>query len=377
MPHRPAVPHRRRGHERALRPGGDPDLFDAPGRGRRWRRRRHRRGGRWAPAEMLCHNGSCLSLPAAVRANLVLLLWPSNLPAVGQAVPLWSDQSGQGNHAHALYPSAPPTSSPTASSSTRPNWAAGSSSPTVPRWTSARAISRSSRGRTLLQHERVSFFRKSDGARENSRQISIDWVLSSATDGPATRTAVNDTLVVTGMDLTQPSVGAYTLRRVTDHLELRLNGVVLGSADLPTAGLSTSNADDVFLGVYGLSGSPADSLAGGDRDPRSDWLRRSQSTAGLPADPLRAPPLNGTVRASLPPATGSWRDTWCPPRRRRLDVPVRSPRSRDPPRTRSRCRGTHPGRTGCPRRRAAAVASSLADRSDLGDAVRSQATPQQ
>ena len=60
------------------------------------------------PPEVLCHNGNCLPLPAEVRANMVLLLWPSNLPAVGSPVDVWPDQSGQGNDAHALYPTALP-----------------------------------------------------------------------------------------------------------------------------------------------------------------------------------------------------------------------------------------------------------------------------
>ena len=60
------------------------------------------------PPSMLCHNGSCLTLPDSIRKNLVLLLWPSNLPSVGSPVSVWADQSGQGNDAHALYPTTPP-----------------------------------------------------------------------------------------------------------------------------------------------------------------------------------------------------------------------------------------------------------------------------
>jgi hypothetical protein len=64
--------------------------------------------GESLPPQTICHQGSCLSLPEAVRANLVLLLWPSNLPAVGSPVAVWRDQSGQGNDAQALYPTALP-----------------------------------------------------------------------------------------------------------------------------------------------------------------------------------------------------------------------------------------------------------------------------
>src|SRR6185312_11957437 len=65
-------------------------------------------GGVSLPPQMLCHNGSCFPLSDTLRANLVLLLWPSNLPPVGSPVSIWSDQSGKGNDAYALYPSAPP-----------------------------------------------------------------------------------------------------------------------------------------------------------------------------------------------------------------------------------------------------------------------------
>ncbi len=216
-------------------------------------------GGSGPPA-VLCHSGSCLTLPQAVRANIVLLLWPSNLPSVGSPVSVWADQSGQGNDAHALYPSALPhviANGVQLDSSQLGSGFVVANSPSLDFGSGDFAIivvaglSSSS--------SRVSFFRKSDGLRENSRQISLEWVLSSATTGRP-QGAVDDTPVATGTDIRQPSVRAYTLRRATDYLELDLNEVVLGSADLPTTGLSTSNAEDVFLGVADLSGSPADSL---------------------------------------------------------------------------------------------------------------------
>jgi hypothetical protein len=213
------------------------------------------------PPEVLCHNGDCYALPAAVRANLVLLLWPSNLPAVGSPVDMWPDQSGQGNNARAIYPTARPhviangvqldsnqygsgfkvVNSPSldfGAGDFAVIVVAGLSSSTAP----------------------VTFFRKWDGARENGRGISIDWVLSSATTGRP-HGAVNDTPVETGMDTTQPSVRGYALRRATNQIELYLNEVVLRTADLLTAGASTSNAKDVFLGVSDPLGDQADSLA--------------------------------------------------------------------------------------------------------------------
>jgi hypothetical protein len=213
------------------------------------------------PPSVLCHGSSCLTLPEAVRANLVLLLWPSNLPPLGSPVSVWSDQSGKDNDAHALYPSALPhviangvqlDPNPVGSGFVilnSPSLDFGSGDFTV---IVVAGLSSST--------ARVSFFRKSDRARENSRQISIDWVLSSALTGRP-QGIVNDTPIVTSSDIAQPSVGAYTLRRTSEHLEIRLNEAVLGSADLPAPGLTTTNAEDVFLGVDSFGGSPADSIA--------------------------------------------------------------------------------------------------------------------
>jgi len=108
----------------------------------------------------------------------------------------------------------------------------------------------------------LSIARKSDGARTNSRQISIDWVLSSV-DSALTgqpRGAVDDTLILASDDIPQPSVGAYTLYRSADRVELRFNSTLFGSADLPAADLSTTNASDLYIGVAGMVGPPADSI---------------------------------------------------------------------------------------------------------------------
>ena len=89
----------------------------------------------------------------------------------------------------------------------------------------------------------VTFFRKSDGARTNSRQISIDWVLSSSAAGQP-EGAVDDTVVSTDWTSRSPRSAPTPSSELTDHVELHLNGTVLGSADLPTPGASTSNAAD-------------------------------------------------------------------------------------------------------------------------------------
>ena len=212
------------------------------------------------PPEVLCHNQRCLTLPPEVRAHLVLLLWPSNLPTVGSPVSVWPDQSGHGNHASAIYPSALPHVIPNGVqldpnrlgsgfrvvNSPSVDFGAGDFAVLVVAGLSSGAIP-------------VTFFRKWDGARENSRRISIEWVISPPSAGRP-QGAVNDTPVATGMDTTQPSVRAYTLRRTIDHLDLHLNEAVIGSDDLPTAGASTSNARDIFIGVGDTFGAPADSL---------------------------------------------------------------------------------------------------------------------
>lgn len=215
------------------------------------------------PPEILCHNGNCFTLPAAVRENLVLLLWPSNLPAVGATVSVWADQSGKGNDAHALYPSALPRVIANGVQLDASQFGSGfivANSPSLDVAAddfAAIVVAGLSSSATP-----VSFLRKSDGAREDSRQISLDWVRASSNSGRP-QGAVNDTVVATNAgipEIAQPSVGVYTLQRATDRLELHRNGTVLGSADLPTAGASTSNAADVYVGVTGILGSPADSI---------------------------------------------------------------------------------------------------------------------
>jgi hypothetical protein len=217
-------------------------------------------GGPPVPPEVLCHNGSCFPLPPAVRANLVLLLWPSNLPPVGSPVDVWRDQSGHDNHAVALFPTAPPhviANGVQLDASQRGSGFVVANSPSLDFGSGDFAIivvAGLASGTTP-----VSFFRKSDGLRENSRQISLEWVRSASNEGQL-QAAVNDTPVVATRDVRQPSVGAYALRRMTDYLELRVNEAVLGSADLPAAGMSTTNAQHVYLGVANMLGNPAESI---------------------------------------------------------------------------------------------------------------------
>jgi hypothetical protein len=212
------------------------------------------------PPDMLCHNGTCFTLPDAVRSNLVLLLWPSNLPPVGSTVSLWADQSGNGNDAHALYPTALPQViadgvhlDPTqtgdgfvVNNSPALDFASGDFA--------LIAVAGLSSGMAS-----VALVKKSDGARTNSRQITIEWTLSSPTTGRPDG-VLDDTTIPASTDMAEPSVAAYTLYRSTDHIELHVNGAVVSSADLPAPGMSTTNSDDVYVGVGSMVGSPADSI---------------------------------------------------------------------------------------------------------------------
>lgn len=216
--------------------------------------------GTSGPPGMLCHNGKCLTLPQDVRSNLVLLLWPSNLPAVGSPVSVWADQSGQGNDAHALSPTAPPhviADGVQLDSATPGSGFVVVNSPSLDFGSGDFAVIVV--GGLSSSPAPLSFFRKSDGARSNRQQISIDWVLSSTLTGRP-QGALDDTTVAASTDFSQPSVEAYTLYRSTDSLELRLNEAVIGTANLPMPGLSTTNAADLYLGVNGMVGSPVDSI---------------------------------------------------------------------------------------------------------------------
>jgi hypothetical protein len=214
------------------------------------------------PPGELCHNGACFTLPDAIRANLVLLLWPSNLPPVGSTVSLWKDQSGQGNDAHALIPTAPPKAIPDGVQLDSSQLGTGFvvvNSPSLDFGADDFAVivveglSSSTTPVTLL--------RKSDQARTNKRQISIDWVLSpgaSALTGHP-EGAVDDTTIPAAADIAQPSVTAYTLYRATNHVELRVNESVVASADL-SPDVSTSNSADVYIGTGTMFASAADSI---------------------------------------------------------------------------------------------------------------------
>jgi hypothetical protein len=213
------------------------------------------------PPTMLCHNSTCFTLPDSIRSNLVLLLWPSNLPPAGSTVPLWADQSGKANDAHALDPGAMPTVIPDGVHVDSSRLGTGFVVPDSP------SLDFGSGDFALIGVAGISsamtptsIVRKSDGARANSRQISIDFALSGSSTALTLQLqgVINDT-TIPAVGVHQPSVAAYTLSRSADHVELHRNGTVFGSADLP-AGISTTNTASLYVGVGGPVGSSTDSL---------------------------------------------------------------------------------------------------------------------
>ena len=112
----------------------------------------------------------------------------------------------------------------------------------------------------VSNNKQVALFTKADGARGAQSGVTLDWKISSPTSGTP-RAIVNDTEVVATIDTLQPSVGVYSVQRVVDHVDLRLNGTVLKSTDLLPPGMSTTNSAVAYLGVGSVAGFVADTLA--------------------------------------------------------------------------------------------------------------------
>lgn len=215
------------------------------------------------PPKVLCRGDDCLELSEALRANLVLLLWPSNLPPAGSRVPFWYDQSGRDNHARALYASYQPvvTANGVKLDTTRPGsgfFVENSSSLDFGAGDFAVIVVAG----LAFNNQEVGLFSKSDGARPPAqRQVTLDFTLSpgSVTKGRP-QALVNDKAIDALFDTPQPSIAVYGIQRVVDHVELRLNGMALNSIELDS-GVSTTNNAGVYLGTGGLEGYVADSIA--------------------------------------------------------------------------------------------------------------------
>jgi hypothetical protein len=173
---------------------------------------------------------------------------------------MWSDQSGQGNHARSLDQTLFPKVIADGVQLNYPELGAGfvvANSSSLDFGSSDFAVLVVA-GLPAVEYP-ITLFRKSDNLRTGSRQVAIDWVLSSPTTGQPQGT-IDDTVISSDSDIQQPAVNAYGLYRSTSYVELHVNGGVRGTAELPSAGLVTSNADDLYLGVGSATGVPADSI---------------------------------------------------------------------------------------------------------------------
>lgn len=213
-----------------------------------------------APA-MLAHNGHTFSLPPDIRDNLVLLLWPDNLPAgIGTAVPVWLDQSGHGNDAQANYPTAAPPRVIADGVQLDPTqYGSGfvvADSPSLDLGSGDFAVIVVAG--LAPKSVNVTLFSKSDAVPTGGRSVVIRYSPLSASTG-VPQGIVDDTQIVSDSQVTEPSVNVYGLRRVGDHVDLRLNGGVLKGADLP-AGTSTTSSENLYLGTANLGTFSVDSI---------------------------------------------------------------------------------------------------------------------
>jgi hypothetical protein len=83
--------------------------------------------------------------------------------------------------------------------------------------------------------------------------VVLERAFSAASEGVRPQGRVNDATITAVADVAVSLANTYALRRSGAHLELRVNGVVLGSSDLSPADQSTSNAEDILLGVVSQS----------------------------------------------------------------------------------------------------------------------------
>jgi len=213
------------------------------------------------PPATLTHNGMSFTLPAAVAANMVLLLWPDYLDApVGSPVTVWRDESGHRNDAQATYPTTAPPHVIADGVQLDPSQVGSGfevvNSPSLDLGSGDFAVMVVAG--LLAKVNPITLFSKSDSVVTNSRKTVIRYYPSSPSTGTP-QGFVDDTQIFSGTDTTQPSVGVYGLRRVADHVDLRLNAGVLMGADLP-AGASTTNSEDLYLGTADLETYTADSL---------------------------------------------------------------------------------------------------------------------
>lgn len=201
------------------------------------------------PPQKICHRGNCLTLPDTIRSNLVLLLWPSNLPALGSPVSVWPDLSGTGNDAHAVNPAMPPTVTKDGVKLATNEQGVGfvvTNSASLDLGAGDFVVLGVAGAATTTPG---TILAKSDASRTNPRRVVLERAFSETSNGIRTQARVNETTITAVEDVAASSANIYSLRRTGTYLDLRANGVVIGKSTLATADQSTSNAEDIFIGV--------------------------------------------------------------------------------------------------------------------------------
>jgi hypothetical protein len=194
----------------------------------------------------------CLTLPEAVRSGLALWLDPSNLGPVGSHVSTWCDQSGNMNDALAINPDALPQVSLAGltlaygmsnaaflvHNNSTIDLGAGDFLILV-----VAGITHVTEGHGL--------FNKSNGDFVFPKGVTLDWEINGVNDFRVTG-QINETVTASTIGTAPGPERLYGLRRVSDHVELRINDQIVNTATaLATPGASTLNAADVYLGQYG------------------------------------------------------------------------------------------------------------------------------
>jgi len=207
-----------------------------------------------APTQMCTKDGGpCITLSDAVRNGLVLWLDPTNLPPPQQAVPIWQDQSGQGNDAIAQDDAHLPSAFAGGVALVQ-TCGAGFLVHAAP------SLDFGAADFTVLVVASVgnvaatSFFMKVDVSRVPNGQLWLRWVYSDALGADTLQGVVNTTTLTAGQAIPADSPRLYVLRRANDTIELRTNGTSLGSVAITNPSVTTDSAADLYLGVLGLLG---------------------------------------------------------------------------------------------------------------------------
>jgi hypothetical protein len=212
------------------------------------------------PPNVLCREGSCITLPVAIRDGLVLLLWPTALPLPDMPVPVWPDLSGHRNDARATLITDPPVA--IAAGGVRFSAKLGAGLEVL----DAPSLSFQADDLAVIvvagidKATPVTLLRKSDQDASMPRQVSLDWAFVSDLHAQRAQAAFNATVVTSSLDMVPPVRAVYVVWRRSEHLELRIDGSVFGTADLPAASDSVTASENLFIGIPSEFGLPIDTV---------------------------------------------------------------------------------------------------------------------